>query len=82
MGTEGSEAPRCPVSGGSPGQGQLCWLWLCASHCFSMMLGTLGLWALLPATVQGKCLQGEQGLSIYLLRKEAFEAAATPLEEW
>ena len=28
LGAEGSEAPRCPVSEGSSGQRQLCWLLL------------------------------------------------------
>nr|XP_058936651.1 transcription factor Sp1 isoform X3 [Kogia breviceps] len=50
LGTEGSEAPRCPASEGSSGQGQLCWFMLPSSHC--MMLGILGLWALLPTAVQ------------------------------
>lgn len=29
-----------------------------AAASFKMMLGTLGLWVLFPAAVQGKCLQG------------------------
>lgn len=48
----------------------------CAGSCsppaaasFKMMLGTLGLWALLPAAVQGTCLQEGQGLSTHLLRE-------------
>lgn len=57
--TEGAESPQCPVSEGSSGQGSYtgscCPPVAAASR---MMLGTPGLWALLPAAVQGKCLQG------------------------
>lgn len=47
LGTEGSEAPQYPVSEGSSGQGQLCWLTTPTSCCCLLLndagySGTLG----------------------------------------
>lgn len=60
LGIEGLEVHKVPVSVGILG-------WCsCASLCcpaaiLYRMLGTLGLWTLLPAVAQGKCLQVQAG---------------------
>ena len=77
LGIEGLEAPQCPVSVGSLGLGSV----LAYAGIFSRMLGTLGLWTLLPAAAQGKCLQRGEGSLYHSVREKVYLKQQSPISK-